>query len=177
MPKSAPLAVEDRFGINDLFVRYTTALDAGNVDTIVDCFTEDGALESPVVGKYSGHAGIRAFSERFAALHERGVQLRHVISNLAMTVDGDTARDVLSDQHRHGRRQIATHASWALRMRVAEDRWAMVVQEPAGRPGRAVRDPGLNRHENRRLTGRARGGTTVRKFNTESTERHTDCTE
>jgi uncharacterized protein (TIGR02246 family) len=84
-------SVEDRFAISDLFVRYTTALDAGNVDTIVACFTEDGALESPVIGKYSGHDGIRAFSERFAAMHQRGVQLRHVISNLAMKVDGDAA--------------------------------------------------------------------------------------
>jgi uncharacterized protein (TIGR02246 family) len=87
-----PLAIEDRFGINDLFVRYTVALDAGDVDTIVACFTEDGALESPAVGKYAGRDGIRAFSERFAAMHRRGVQLRHVISNMAMTVDGDTAQ-------------------------------------------------------------------------------------
>ena len=36
--------------ISDLFVRYTTALDAGDVETIVGCFTEDGALESPAVG-------------------------------------------------------------------------------------------------------------------------------
>ncbi len=87
-----PVSIEDRFAINDLFIRYTTALDAGDVDTIVGCFTEDGALESPAVGKYVGHAGIREFSERFAAMHRRGVQLRHVISNLAMSVDGDTAR-------------------------------------------------------------------------------------
>jgi uncharacterized protein (TIGR02246 family) len=86
-----PPSIKDRFAINDLFVRYTTALDAGDVDTIVDCFAQDGALESPVVGKYAGHDGIRAFSERFAAMHGRGVQLRHVISNLAMTVDGDVA--------------------------------------------------------------------------------------
>jgi uncharacterized protein (TIGR02246 family) len=85
-------SVEDRFAIHDLFVRYTTALDAGDVDTIVGCFTEDGALESPVVGKYAGRDGIRAFSERFASLHRRGVQLRHVISNLAISVNGDTAR-------------------------------------------------------------------------------------
>src|SRR5258708_6456085 len=87
-----PPSIEDRFAINDLFIRYVTALDAGDVDTIVGCFTKDGALESPVVGKYAGHDGIRTFSERFAALHRRGVQLRHVISNLAMTVDGDRAR-------------------------------------------------------------------------------------
>jgi uncharacterized protein (TIGR02246 family) len=87
-----PLSTDDRFAINDLFVRYTTALDAGDVDTIVSCFTEDGALESPAVGKYAGRAGIRAFSERFAAMHQRGVQLRHVISNMAMSVDGETAQ-------------------------------------------------------------------------------------
>ena len=86
-----PPSIEDRFAINDLFVRYTTALDAGDVETIVGCFTEDGALESPVVGKYAGHDGIRAFSERFAAMHERGVQLRHVISNLAIAVNGGVA--------------------------------------------------------------------------------------
>ncbi len=85
-------SVQDRFAINDLFVRYTTALDAGDVVTIVACFTPDGSLESPVIGKYTGHDGIRAFSERFAALRGRGVQLRHVISNLAMTVDGENAR-------------------------------------------------------------------------------------
>jgi uncharacterized protein (TIGR02246 family) len=87
-----PPSIEDRFAINDLFVRYATALDAGDVETIVGCFTEDGALESPAVGKYAGRDGIRAFSERFAAMHRRGVQLRHVLSNLAMTVDGDVAR-------------------------------------------------------------------------------------
>ena len=78
--------------INDLFVRYTTALDAGEVDTIVGCFTEDGALESPVVGVHTGQAAIRAFAERFARFRERGSQLRHFISNLAVQVDGDSAR-------------------------------------------------------------------------------------
>ena len=39
-------SIEDRLAINDLFVRYTTALDAGDVETIVGCFTEDGLLEA-----------------------------------------------------------------------------------------------------------------------------------
>jgi uncharacterized protein (TIGR02246 family) len=86
------VSIEDRFAINDLFVRYTTALDAGDVETIINCFTEDGSLESPAIGKHSGRDGIRTFSERFASLSGRGVQLRHVISNLAMTVNGDHAR-------------------------------------------------------------------------------------
>ena len=47
-------------------MRYTNALDRGDVETIVDCFTPDGALDSPAVGRHSGHAAIRAFPERFA---------------------------------------------------------------------------------------------------------------
>jgi ketosteroid isomerase-like protein len=85
-------SVEDRLMINDLFVRYTTALDAGDVDTIVGCFTEDGALESPAVGVYAGRQGIRDFAIRFARFREAGSQLRHFISNLAVQVDGDEAR-------------------------------------------------------------------------------------
>jgi uncharacterized protein (TIGR02246 family) len=84
--------MDDRTMINDLFVRYTTALDAGDVETIVGCFTEDGALESPAVGVYAGRAGIREFAERFARFRERGSQLRHFISNLAVQVEGNTAR-------------------------------------------------------------------------------------
>src|SRR5437868_6556374 len=39
--------LEDRLAIEDLFVRYTTALDRGDVETIVDCFTPDGSLDQP----------------------------------------------------------------------------------------------------------------------------------
>jgi len=84
--------LEDRLAINDLFVRYTTALDRGDVETIVDCFTPDGSLDSPAVGQHAGHAAIRAFAERFARFHERGAQLRHVISNLAVEIDDNQAR-------------------------------------------------------------------------------------
>jgi len=83
------VSVEDRLAISDLFVRYTCALDAGEIDTIVDCFTEDGALVSPAVGTHAGHAAIRAFAERFARFRQNGAQLRHVISNLLVQADGD----------------------------------------------------------------------------------------
>ena len=84
--------VVDRLLINDLFVRYTTALDAGNVETIVGCFAEDGSLESPLVGAYVGRARIREFALRFARYRDGGAQLRHVISNLAVEIDGDHAQ-------------------------------------------------------------------------------------
>jgi len=84
-----PVSIEDRLAISDLFVRYTCAIDAGDVDTLVDCFTEDGCLESPAVGAHAGRASIRAFAERFARFRASGSQLRHVISNLRVQFDGD----------------------------------------------------------------------------------------
>jgi uncharacterized protein (TIGR02246 family) len=87
----ASLSLEDRFGINDLFVRYTCALDLGDADTVIDCFAEDGTLVSPAVGEHTGRAAITEFARRFARFQASGSQLRHVISNLMMTVDGDRA--------------------------------------------------------------------------------------
>ena len=82
-------SVQDRLLIDDLFIRYTCALDAGDVETVVGCFAEHGSLESPAVGKCTGRAAIREFARRFARFRERGSQLRHIISNLRIEVDGD----------------------------------------------------------------------------------------
>jgi 3-phenylpropionate/cinnamic acid dioxygenase small subunit len=84
--------IEDRMAINDLFVRYMRSIDDGDVDTLVSCFTEDGALESPAVGKYQGHQGIREFATRFSIFQKSGYQLRHVISNMQIEVEGDHAK-------------------------------------------------------------------------------------
>lgn len=81
----------DRLEVNDLFVRYATALDSGDVEGIVACFTADAILESPAVGIYRGQDGIREFALRFARLRQRGSQLRHVLANLAVEFDGDRA--------------------------------------------------------------------------------------
>lgn len=86
----APTA-EDRFLINDLFVRYTCALDAGDVETVVGCFAPDGSMSSPAVGRKSGHDQIRDFARRFAAFRARGNQLRHLITNMMIDVQGDRA--------------------------------------------------------------------------------------
>ncbi len=88
------MSLEDRLAISDLFVRYATALDAGDVETVVDCFTADAALESPVIGVIAGREAIRAFAGRFAALRAGGTQFRHMVTNIAAEVAaaGDRAR-------------------------------------------------------------------------------------
>jgi len=83
--------LEDRAAIHDLFTRYCCALDNGEVDTVVDCFTPDAVLQSPVID-IAGHAEIRAFAGRFAAQRAAGIQFRHMVTNIAVTLDGDKAR-------------------------------------------------------------------------------------
>jgi ketosteroid isomerase-like protein len=83
--------IDDRIRIEDLFSRYMWAIDTGDVEALVGCFTETGALESPAVGRYAGRSAIREFATRFAGFRERGSQLRHVISNLVVSTSGATA--------------------------------------------------------------------------------------
>jgi len=83
--------LEDRAAIHDLFTRYCSALDNGEVETVVACFTADAALKSPVID-LQGHGAIRAFAGRFAAQRAAGTQFRHMVTNIAATVDGDRAR-------------------------------------------------------------------------------------
>jgi uncharacterized protein (TIGR02246 family) len=82
--------LEDRAAIHDLFTRYCCALDNGEIEVVVDCFTVDAILKSPVID-ISGCDEIRAFAGRFAAQRAAGTQFRHMVSNIAMTITGNRA--------------------------------------------------------------------------------------
>src|SRR5579864_480670 len=82
--------LEDRAAIHDLFTRYCCALDNGEVATVTACFTADAALKSPVI-ELKGHDEIRAFASRFAAQRAAGTQFRHMVTNIAVTIDGGRA--------------------------------------------------------------------------------------
>jgi len=81
---------DDRAAIHDLFTRYCCALDNGEVETVVACFTPDAALKSPVID-IRGRDEIRAFAGRFAAQRAAGVQFRHMVTNIAASIDGERA--------------------------------------------------------------------------------------
>ena len=82
--------LEDRAAIHDLFTRYCCALDNGEIETVVGCFTVDATLKSPVID-ISGHDEIRAFAGRFAAQRAAGTQFRHMVSNIAVRINGNKA--------------------------------------------------------------------------------------
>jgi len=88
----AKASIEDRLAVEDLFVRYAAALDEGDVEGVVDCFTKDGWLDSPIVGRHQGEASLRAFAERIAESKRRGAQFRHAVSNFRIDISGDRGR-------------------------------------------------------------------------------------
>src|SRR5438045_2727542 len=90
----APAMIEDWHAVHDLFTRYCCALDNGEVETVVDCFTAAATLESPAIGVIDGRDAIRSFAERFAALRTAGTQFRHFVTNFAVefNADADWAR-------------------------------------------------------------------------------------
>ena len=55
---------------------------------MVGCFTANAILKSPVID-ISGHDEIRAFAGRFAAQRAAGTQFRHMVSNIAVRIDGN----------------------------------------------------------------------------------------
>jgi ketosteroid isomerase-like protein len=64
------LPVEDRIAIQDLIARYAWALDTGDIDSLVDCFTPDAVVIEEVFedpDRWEGHEGIRRLGEHYAA--------------------------------------------------------------------------------------------------------------
>src|ERR1700757_2286858 len=80
--------LQDRAAIHDLFTRYCCALDNGEVETVVDCFTVDAILKSPVID-VSGHHEIRSFANRLVAQRAAGTQFRHMVCNIAVMITGN----------------------------------------------------------------------------------------
>jgi len=119
-------SAEDRFAIADLFARYMWAIDGGDVETLVSCFTPDGELESPAVGKYSGQDNIRAFATRFSQFRARGTELRHVLSNMLIDVDGDRGFAkcyLLVFQVRNGASKLLGPGRYEVQLRKLNGEW------------------------------------------------------
>lgn len=87
-----PAQLQDWFEINNLFTQYTTALDRGDLDGVAACFSDDGIVDSPLMGIFRGRAQIRDFAARTKKVsRERKAQFRHMVTNLTVETAGDRA--------------------------------------------------------------------------------------
>ena len=91
-----PVSALDQLEIQDLVTRYNHAIDRGDVETWLDCFTSDGAFDG-VLGRRVGHEALRGFANELVSGPEGEVfrPMRHWTTNSVIdyeTRDGVTAR-------------------------------------------------------------------------------------
>jgi len=81
-------SLDDHQQIRELYARYAYSLDHGDIDRMMDCFTDDAVFESARQGRFEGCDGLRKFA---GSIPERtgGAQIRHLITNQLCDLDGD----------------------------------------------------------------------------------------
>lgn len=86
-------AIEDRCAILDTLMRYGNALDYGDVERLVDCFTEDAVRETwrpdGTCNRWEGAAGTREFAMTHS--HAPDKYHKHLVLNAIVGLHGDTA--------------------------------------------------------------------------------------
>ncbi len=80
---------EDRQDISELLVRYATGIDRRDWPLFRTVFTDDCELDYGVIGTWKGVDAVAEFMEQ---VHAVAGHTMHRLSNLAISVDGDTAR-------------------------------------------------------------------------------------
>ena len=145
-------AIEDRFAIQDVIIRYATAVDSKDDEMLASCFTDDATASFAGVPAGPGGAAIVAF---LASL--RGVVVigsTHRFGNIVVTLDGDEA-DVQSSAVVYGVRGeplqvrlrgirdpdrfVRTAQGWRIARRVHSPSWEGAVESvpltPIPNPG------------------------------------------
>jgi len=81
---------EEREQIRELYARYAYTVDLGRYHEWVECFTETGVFESPIFGQFKGPENLLKFTAKYKE-SQGGAQVRHVMSNVTFTINGDNA--------------------------------------------------------------------------------------
>ena len=90
--QSTRLSVEDRLDIQELLARYVWALNTGDADGVVACFTEDGYLEHQPEGRFVGRGRIREFLDQlWYSKPGWFIGRQHLANHFLITREGDGA--------------------------------------------------------------------------------------
>lgn len=94
MARTNRLTVRDRIAIGDLLASYAWALDTGDVDGFVACFTPDAVVIEEVFeepDRWAGHANLRRLAEHYRSVPDFPGRQHHV-SQVMVEGDGTQAR-------------------------------------------------------------------------------------
>jgi uncharacterized protein (TIGR02246 family) len=84
---------DEKDAIRELMARYAQNLDAGRFSKVADLFAEDGVWTT-TYGTARGRAEITAMFERVVPKKGEGPQRKHYITNIIVTLAGETASAV-----------------------------------------------------------------------------------
>jgi len=87
--RNKSLTVRDRLALNDLLARYAWALDTGDVEGFVACFTPDAVVIEEIFeepDRWEGHEDIRRLAEHYKSVPDFPGRQHHVSQVL---VEGD----------------------------------------------------------------------------------------
>jgi len=120
------LEIEDRLKIHDLFARYMRSVDNWDEAELYACFTEDGVLESPIVGgRFVGREGQRQFMANGRKMGE-GRKTRHLFTNLEVELNGDRANArayLVVNSTEDGKTTIFGTGHYECQLRKIDGRW------------------------------------------------------
>lgn len=80
MPKA--ISLSDKFDIHELIARYSHAVEDGDTDGVLACFTQDGTFEGRM-GRLEGHEALRILGNTV----KPDAQPRHIVSNILLKHD------------------------------------------------------------------------------------------
>lgn len=81
--------ISDRLEIQDLLVRYAHAVDSRQWELLDEVFTDDAFIDYTAMGGPAGD--LKSTKEFLATVMPNFPAFQHLVSNSAMTFDGDTA--------------------------------------------------------------------------------------
>jgi 3-phenylpropionate/cinnamic acid dioxygenase small subunit len=120
----SPDTLADRLAVNDVLIAYATAVDGRDWDLLASCFLPDADIVYEPVGRFDGCAALAAAMR--ASLE--GVTTQHIITNVAVELDGNRASTRCYGHAQHGRdgEYFTTGATYVDDLVKVDDAWRIV---------------------------------------------------
>ena len=116
--------LEDKDEIRDLMTKYCLYIDSGRYDEWVECFTDDGVFDSPILGRWQGADKLKEFTQTYRNWTGEA-QPRHCVMNSLISVDGTHATGECY--------LLMTHAAAGKTELVISGRYEDVIEKVDGR--------------------------------------------
>ena len=131
--------LEDKEEIRDLITQYCLYIDSGRYGEWVDCFTEDGVFDSPILGRWQGKTALRQFTEKYRAW-TGAAQPRHCVMNVLITVHGSLATSecyLLMTHAEGGKTELVISGRYEDQIEKIDGKWLFKERKvcPDSRPG------------------------------------------